>query len=100
MADLATLALEDFSGLVGDRFVIDGTQSPPFELALAEAISLGDALPGSVRVPFSLIFTAPSPPILAQGMRHLTHDSLGELELFLVPLQPDAGGGRYQAIFN
>ncbi|MGO9960811.1 MAG: DUF6916 family protein, partial [Solirubrobacteraceae bacterium] len=61
---------------------------------------LGAAPAAGLRAPFSLIFTAPSPPILAQGMRRLTHDSLGELDLFLVPLQPDSGGARYQAIFN
>jgi hypothetical protein len=47
-----------------------------------------------------LHFTAPVPPILPQGIRRLTHDTLGVLELFLVPLPPGAAGGRCQAIFS
>jgi hypothetical protein len=33
-------------------------------------------------------------------MYRFEHDRLGPLEIFIVPLQPDAGGARYQAVFS
>jgi hypothetical protein len=35
-----------------------------------------------------------------QGTYRIEHDELGTLEVFLVPLGPDAVGMRYEAIFN
>lgn len=49
---------------------------------------------------FSLEFTGPRMPMLAQGLFTLDHEALGRLELFLVPLQPDEAGARYEAVFT
>jgi hypothetical protein len=38
-------------------------------------------------------------PFLAQGIRTLRHRELGEMELFLVPVEEVEGGVRYQAVF-
>jgi hypothetical protein len=42
----------------------------------------------------------PTAPILPQRIYAVEHTSLGSLELFLVPLQPDGDGARYQVIFS
>jgi hypothetical protein len=45
-----------------------------------------------------LTFRGPREPLLRQRMYPLHHPSLGKLELFLVPIGPDASGQRYQTI--
>jgi hypothetical protein len=39
-------------------------------------------------------------PFLPQGMRKLQHETVGELDLFLVPVGQDAQGFQYEAAFN
>ena len=55
--------------------------------------------PNSQREPFSLLFRGPRSPYARQGTHRLEHDALGAVELFLVPLGPDAAGMRYEAVF-
>ena len=51
--------------------------------------------------PFSLIFRGPMQPILQQQIYRLECEGLAEpVDLFLVPIGPDAGGMRYEAVFN
>jgi hypothetical protein len=54
---------------------------------------------GQQRRQFSLVFLAPTSDVWRQGTFTLTHDELGELELFLVPIGADAEGVRYEAAF-
>jgi hypothetical protein len=39
------------------------------------------------------------PPFLPQGLYHLDHPVMGELELFLVPIGADRDGVTYEAVF-
>jgi hypothetical protein len=55
--------------------------------------------PNGRREPFSLVFRGPRSPYARQGIYRLEHAGLGSLELFLVPLGPDAAGMRYEAVF-
>lgn len=97
---LDRLAVGDFSGRVGEGFrvpVADGS----IVLALTEVTSLARAdHAGPRRAPFSLIFRGPLAPALPQRIWPLEHPALGTLEIFLVPIGPDAAGMRYEAIFN
>ena len=94
------LALGDFSGRIGEGFLVpfvDGS----IVLTLAEATSLArEESPGPRRSPFSLVFRGPLSPVLPQRTWPLEHASLGRLEIFIVPIGPDASGMRYEAIFN
>jgi hypothetical protein len=49
---------------------------------------------------FSLIFRDPSGTYLPQRIYSIEHPTLGRLDIFLVPIGPDQGGMRYQAVFN
>ena len=52
------------------------------------------------RAAFSVFWLGPAgSPFLAQGIRTLRHRELGEMELFLVPVEEVEGGVRYQAVF-
>jgi len=99
--DLATATAELFAPHVGEPFAVraDGQPELSVELVLAEARRLRDA-GGEGRAPFSLTFTGPPEPLLAQQIVPLEHAALGRVDLFLVPLARDAGGARYEAVFS
>ena len=46
------------------------------------------------------MFRGPGEPVLAQRIYPLDNQTLGRLEIFLVPIGPDDEGMRYQAVFN
>lgn len=93
MLQLATATADDFRPHLETDFTFDGSAT----LALADVSELRHSSPGR-RVPFSLLFRGPAG--LDQRTYRVTHARLGEFELFIVPLQPDASGPRYEAVFN
>jgi hypothetical protein len=96
---LEHFALQTFAGHVDEDFVATPPEGGPVTLCLVEASALGDAPNAQTRAPFSIIFRGPRDPALAQGIHRLEHGSIGTFELFLVPIQPEADGPRYQAVF-
>jgi hypothetical protein len=72
---------------------------PVSEIVLIEARSLGEPA-GSRRAPFSILFRGPREPVLAQSIYRLDESELGTIEIFLVPIGPDAQGMVYEAVFN
>ena len=49
---------------------------------------------------FSAVFTCPANLLLPQGLYHLTHDQMGDLDLFLTPISSDQRNVQYEAVFN
>ncbi len=97
---LGQLTRSDFAAHLNEPFRvwIDGAAH---ELVLVEANALAaQGIASTLRAPFSLIFRGPRGTALAQQIHRLEHSALGELELFLVPIEPDAVGLRYEAIFG
>ncbi|MBM7519780.1 DUF6916 family protein [Nocardioides nitrophenolicus] len=97
------LGHDDFAGLVGDGFEVTLADEGRLELVLREATLVGHSggtgPDGSAREQFSLLFTGPEAPALAQATWPVRHPVLGELELFLVPIGPSPQGLRYEAAF-
>jgi hypothetical protein len=91
------LTAEDFRPHLGAGFRL-ADESAEFEL-LEVTERAGAARPGS-RASFSVVFRGPAQPVLEQRIRRLEHDSMGALELFLVPIGRDAGGVLYEAVFT
>jgi hypothetical protein len=88
----------DFRPFIGSDFEIrfdDGT----YHLRLVAVDDL-QAWEGQQRLGFSLTFSGEKKAVLPQGTWKLEHGQAGPLEIFLVPIQPDADGPRYEAIFN
>lgn len=101
MPDAGELALESFTGRIGERFEIHPPDGPPLVTRLTEATRLGEPLFRGGREPFSLLFRHPDTNrILPQGTYRMENEVLGVLELFIIPRQPDAEGARYEALFN
>ncbi|MFL5806986.1 MAG: DUF6916 family protein [Roseiflexaceae bacterium] len=74
----------------------------PLALELIEVDDLGaeQAADPSMRRQFSLIFRQPAGAYLPQRIYSIEHPTLGRLDIFLVPIGPDRGGMRYQAVFT
>lgn len=97
---LEDLAYSDFFERVGEEFRVAAGEAV-VTLVLSEVTDLARREnPGPRRQPFSLVFRGPLRPLLAQRIWPLEHPALGRLEIFLVPIGPDATGMRYEAIFN
>ena len=75
---------------------------PTRMLELIEVTAIATQAPGSPtnRQAFSLIWRELSSAHLPQRIYAIKHPALGWLDLFLVPIGPDQGGMRYQAIFT
>jgi hypothetical protein len=97
---LGQLARSDFAAHLNEPFQVR-IAGATHELLLVEANALAaEGAPPALRAPFSLVFRGPRSAALAQQIHRLEHPALGVLELFLVPIAPDAAGPRYEAIFG
>jgi hypothetical protein len=85
----------DYQCTVGTTYTVTGIPTP-MELTLTSATVEQD---NSVQYAFSLLFSGPA-PLLPQQTYTLSHPQLGELEIFLVPIQEVDRGFVYQAIFT
>ncbi|CAJ0822207.1 MULTISPECIES: hypothetical protein [Ralstonia] len=97
-----TISAELFQPHVGTAFSVlqepGQTPNPQFTLRLDEVTAAPAARPGQQA--FSLFFAGDSSFTLQQGTYFLQHDSLPEQAIFLVPIERNAEGFRYQACFN
>ncbi|HEU0292088.1 MAG TPA: hypothetical protein VFR47_05095 [Anaerolineales bacterium] len=101
MKTLEQLQSNDFLPYLNQIFTIrlDGIEPIGLELVLVKESGTGFR-PGARR-PFSLHFLGPvSSQYLLQHMYPLEHPEMGVLDIFLVPLGPETGRMRYEAIFS
>src|SRR5688572_10837871 len=99
LQDRNELSHEDFANRVGERFTARGADDARLELELTDVDVLGEA-PEGHRAPFSLKFRDESQDHVPQQTHEVEHKELGNLQIFLVPLGPDAEGMRYEAVFG
>jgi hypothetical protein len=99
MSDLLTL--ENFLPYLNQTFTIRLEGVTPIDLELVSASPLqATGLPAE-RPPFTLLFLGPvSRQYLVQHIYRLEHPEWGAHDLFLVPLGPQDGRMRYEAIFS
>jgi hypothetical protein len=98
---LDKLQSTDFFPLLNEKFSIrlDGTE--PIDLELVSVTEAGSASKPEARPPFSLHFLGPaSSQYLIQRTYRLEHEHMGAFDLFIVPLGPEMGRMRYEAIFT
>jgi hypothetical protein len=98
------MTFQQFSGRVGQTFVVTDDGGPTIRTELVEATESsqpgGTGPDGQARLQFSLVFRGPAEPILPQATYAVDHDELGHLDMFLVPIGADGDGVRYQAVFG
>ncbi|HEX2091023.1 MAG TPA: hypothetical protein VHG28_01425 [Longimicrobiaceae bacterium] len=96
---LETFTHDTFAGHLGEAFLIRLDDGNTIETRLAEARTWGSGSDGQ-RVPFTLTFRGPLSPVLPQRIYRMENEGMGAFDLFLVPIGPDAGGMRYEAVFT
>ena len=97
---LDTIAGDDFKPLLNHDFEIswEGT-AVSLTLTSVDVMDARHSRPGA-RLGFSLIFSGPPEPFFPQGTYSLRHETLGALEMFMVPLGPIENRHRYEIVFN
>jgi hypothetical protein len=96
----ASLTEQEFSQHVGTKFQLTLDQQE-IELNLTEVKGYRpgeNEQPGMER--FSAYFDGPAETYLPQTVYQLKHDRMGEFEIFLVPIEKNDQGFRYEAVFN
>ena len=95
MTELFTM--DTFSGHVGTRFLMHYGDSQTAEL---ELISVSDVGSSPRQIQFSLEFQGPADAPSRRGIYRIEHNTLGALELFLVPIGKNQTGVRYKRSSN
>jgi len=97
----ADFTYETFAPRVGEAFQIQVSETEALQTSLIEVrpwVHDGDSR--RQRVPFALVFQGPPGHAFPQRIYPVRNDGLGEFEIFLVPLQPNAAGTLYEAVFG
>jgi hypothetical protein len=99
MAD--KLSEEDFKKQLHTEFRVraGGQADVALELAEVEGYQGSGQEPGGMER-FSLLFDGPPDFLLEQGVYAFDHEELGEVTLFLVPVERTERGFRYESVFN
>src|SRR3982751_1274627 len=91
------LSHENFLGLLNSTFTVPGPEGTTVELNLEEVSEL-KSFPRQET--FSVVFRGPREVFLMQATHKFHHDSIGDFDIFIVPIGPDANGFRYESVFN
>lgn len=90
----------DFHARANETFDLSlGESSMPLTLTEVQ-VTPQYAFSGQLRQPFSLIFRSASPVALPQKIYRLKNQTMGEVDIFLVPVGREVQGIVYQAVFN
>jgi hypothetical protein len=96
----ATLTEHEFSQHLNSQFQLKLTDRElELELVEVKGYPAGPNEQGGMER-FSIFFNGPREIKLPQSVYHLTHERMGEFDIFLVPVSADASGYRYEAVFN
>lgn len=100
---MAELTVEHFVQAQGQDFTLHLPDGATLALQLEAATPGPRAYAGIPRHPFSLLFRCAALPrdqYIQQGSYRFEHPRLGQLEIFITPMAPDAKGMSYEAIFS
>src|SRR5688572_32081511 len=96
-----SLQSTDFQSQLDQLFCIHLGNATTIDLQLVSVKELGAASQPEFRNPFSLHFLGPvSRQYLPQHTYQMVNEKLGTIDIFVVPLGPEAGRMRYEAIFT
>ncbi len=93
----ASLTHEAFTQHANTKFHVPLDENTAVEL---ELIDVSELKLHPRQEEFSLEFRGPLNIFLGQGLRNFEHEQMGKFELFIVPVQQDAQGFYYEAVFN
>lgn len=99
---LETFTADTFRPRIGEEFrvVVDDRHYMPTRLADVTEWGAGPHAPEGSRTPFTLTFRAAHGMLVPQRTYPVLNENMTPFELFLVPLESDAEGARYEAVFT
>ena len=86
-----------FAEALGTTFTLITAEDKAVEIELVEVSDLRER---PHQVSFSILFRLPENIAAEQGMYDLRHAELGEMQLFLVPIEPIDNRMGLEAVFN
>ena len=89
---------KSFESIVGETVDLQAGETG-FQ-ANVEAVNLLRQYPGQERQPFSIVLQSHDAVNHGQQMYKLSHPGLGDLNLFLVPVEAGERGIVYEIVFN
>ena len=96
----ATLTEQEFSQHLNSKFQLKlADRELELELVEVKGYPAGPNEHGGMER-FSIFFNGPGDIKLPQSVYHLTHERMGEFDIFLVPVSGGDNGYRYEAVFN
>ena len=87
----------EFSAAIQSIFKTSTDEGGFFETCL---VSVDEIVSNEAQENFTLLFRAPLDAPQRQGIYRLEHNSIGAMDLFLVPVKKDDSGLYYEAVFN
>ncbi|MDQ3280927.1 MAG: hypothetical protein M3Q69_05910 [Acidobacteriota bacterium] len=98
---LETLTIDSFEPHVGSSFWAYPDPQNRVELRLVKVTKVMENAAAQLeRTPFMLHFVGPGSLLLEQRTYRMEHEAFGPMPMFLVPVEGDAGGYLYEAIFT
>ena len=92
---------ETFQPRVGELFRVIVDEQWEMQTRLTAVTPWGHEEAASrPRIPFSLVFHAAANAVIPQAIYRVENANLEPMELFLVPIGPDAQGMQYEAVFT
>ncbi len=92
---------DSFSQHLNTKFTVKLDSAEPVELELVDVVvrpSEPNEQAGMER--FSIFFYGPATLFLPQQTCELVHHEMGQMHIFLVPIEQDQRGIKYEAVFN
>jgi len=90
---------DDFKGCLDQPFALE-LEGSIYPLKLISADKLNNSATVDDREAFSIVFRGESSLKLEQKIYRISHNTMGDMELFIVPIGPDDKGMRYEAVFS
>jgi hypothetical protein len=96
----ASLTEAEFSKHINTIFSVNAEDQSAVDLELVQVKGYSNK-PGEAEgmERFSVFFKGPK-PLLPQSTYSLSHEGMGTIDIFLVPIAVDGDGYRYEAVFN
>ena len=97
---MVSLTEEEFSKHVGTEFYVKSGEGEA-KLILTEVKGyMPEPTEEKKMERFSVFFVGPADFPLPQQTLRMWHETMGDFELFLVPIKNDVNGCQYEAVFN
>ncbi|HEX6750723.1 MAG TPA: hypothetical protein VF092_25775 [Longimicrobium sp.] len=98
---LKEFTIDTFKPRVGELFRVIVDEKWEMQTRLSDVEVWGhEEAKSRPRHPFSLIFHAAPNAVIPQAIYRVENENMDAVELFLVPIGPDAQGMRYEAVFT